>query len=154
MTALSPKSLFPIGVLLAVGAVLASCVVVEDRPPPRPGGQYACPMIYAPVCARRDGRLRTFDNACTARARGWRTIADGPCRDDGFISPRPPVSPRPPIGEPRPEPLPEPLPEPFGRACTREYTPVCGITDAGLKTYPNRCSAQAAGVRDMKEGEC
>lgn len=53
------------------------------RRPPRPevlpGGGIACPMIYAPVCARRGGIFRTFENSCVADASGFRVIADGEC---------------------------------------------------------------------------
>jgi len=48
---------------------------VGSRPPPR-----ACTMEYAPVCGSKRGRLRTFSNACTARASDYRVIGRGPCR--------------------------------------------------------------------------
>ena len=40
-----------------------------------------CTREYAPVCAERNGRLRTFGNECEARnAPGnWRIISRGPC---------------------------------------------------------------------------
>lgn len=53
------------------------------RRPPRPdvlpGGGVACPMIYAPVCARRGGIFRTFENSCVADASGFRVVANGEC---------------------------------------------------------------------------
>jgi hypothetical protein len=44
-----------------------------------PGGGVACPTIYRPVCARRGGIFRTFENSCVADASGFRVIADGEC---------------------------------------------------------------------------
>jgi hypothetical protein len=38
-----------------------------------------CTKEYRPVCARRDGRLRTFGNACEADAAGWRVVSRGEC---------------------------------------------------------------------------
>lgn len=38
-----------------------------------------CTREYRPVCARRDGRLRTFGNACEADAAGWRVVGNGEC---------------------------------------------------------------------------
>lgn len=39
-----------------------------------------CTREYRPVCARRNGRLRTYSNRCTARAAGARVIFVGRCR--------------------------------------------------------------------------
>ncbi|MBN9258867.1 MULTISPECIES: Kazal-type serine protease inhibitor [unclassified Mesorhizobium] len=58
---------------------------IIDNGPCRGGGggggneQAFCTREYRPVCARRDGRLRTFPNACEARAADFRVIDDGPC---------------------------------------------------------------------------
>ena len=41
--------------------------------------QTFCTREYAPVCARRHGELRTFPNACEARAADYRIVGDGPC---------------------------------------------------------------------------
>ncbi|RWQ42705.1 MAG: peptidase [Mesorhizobium sp.] len=41
--------------------------------------QTFCTREYAPVCARRRGDLRTFPNACEARAADYRIVEDGPC---------------------------------------------------------------------------
>lgn len=38
-----------------------------------------CTREYRPVCARRNGALRTFGNECEADAAGWRTVQNGPC---------------------------------------------------------------------------
>ena len=38
-----------------------------------------CTREYRPVCARRDGRFRTFGNACEADAAGWRVVSNGEC---------------------------------------------------------------------------
>ena len=42
-------------------------------------GPRFCTREYRPVCARRDGRLRTFGNACEADAAGWRVVGNGEC---------------------------------------------------------------------------
>lgn len=38
-----------------------------------------CTREYAPVCASRRGNVRTFSNACEARAASWRVVGNGPC---------------------------------------------------------------------------
>lgn len=43
------------------------------------GEQTFCTREYAPVCARRHGEVRTFPNACEARAADYRIVGDGPC---------------------------------------------------------------------------
>lgn len=47
--------------------------------PSRPDRPTMCPMIYQPVCAARGGRTRTFGNACSAEAEGYRVVDRGPC---------------------------------------------------------------------------
>jgi hypothetical protein len=50
----------------------------NPQPPPRP--PQACTMEYRPVCATRRGQVRTFSNACSARAEDWRIVDnEGPC---------------------------------------------------------------------------
>ena len=49
-----------------------------DRP--RPDRPVACTREFAPVCAVRGSRYRTFDNNCLARADGFRPIHPGRCR--------------------------------------------------------------------------
>ncbi|EBV3599988.1 protease inhibitor [Salmonella enterica subsp. enterica serovar Virchow] len=117
----------------AAAVVLSSCVVVEDnggpRPrPPRPG-PVACTMEYNPVCGIRGGERRTFSNACTARASGFRISAPGECRAN-----RPP---------PRP-----------GGVCTREYNPVCARRGDRIRTFGNACSAEVEGYRVIGRGQC
>lgn len=49
------------------------------EPPPRPGRPQFCTREYAPVCAVRGGRARTFGNSCEARAADYRIIHPGRC---------------------------------------------------------------------------
>jgi hypothetical protein len=48
--------------------------------PPGTGGPVACTREFAPVCAMRGNVVRTFDNACLARASGFHGIRPGRCR--------------------------------------------------------------------------
>ena len=50
-----------------------------SRPPPPPRDEAFCTREYAPVCARRGSSLRTFPNACEARASDFRIVRGGPC---------------------------------------------------------------------------
>lgn len=43
------------------------------------GERTFCTREYAPVCASRRGNVRTFPNACEARAAHWRVVGNGPC---------------------------------------------------------------------------
>ncbi|MGE4429173.1 MAG: hypothetical protein AB7E05_00360 [Sphingobium sp.] len=83
----------------ALGALvlLAGCYEDGRRPghsrppyPDRPGHERpghdrprACTREYAPVCAVRGNREKTFSNSCMARADGYRVVADGQCRRGG-----------------------------------------------------------------------
>ena len=51
----------------------------HDRGDRDRGGQRACTMEYAPVCARRGHDQRTFSNACQARAAQYTAIRGGRC---------------------------------------------------------------------------
>ena len=120
--------------------MLASCVVVEDGPGPRPPrpdpGPQFCTREYDPVCARRGGDRQTFANSCMAEAAGYRIIRGGECRgggDDGWGG-----------GGGREE-----------QFCTREYRPVCGRRGGALRTFPNACEADSAGYRVVDDqGPC
>ena len=62
-------------------AAPASAEVCQDCNDGGGGGgeQTFCTREYAPVCARRHGQMRTFPNACEARAADYRIVGDGPC---------------------------------------------------------------------------
>lgn len=53
-----------------------------DRPDwsNRPDRPQACTREYRPVCAKRGNSMRSFGNACTARAANYRVIGQGNCR--------------------------------------------------------------------------
>ncbi|MCT8998293.1 Kazal-type serine protease inhibitor domain-containing protein [Chelativorans intermedius] len=113
------------------GAILAACTVVVEEgvgsyPPPRP---QVCTQEYAPVCARRGERQRTFSNACRAQAEGYRPVYSGACRPQSSRPQRP-------------------------QACTREYNPVCARRGSRFRTFPNACEARAADHRIVKPGAC
>ncbi len=50
----------------------------NPRPFPDDNG-VVCPAFEAPVCARRGGIVRTFQNACIAQGSGFSVVDDGPC---------------------------------------------------------------------------
>jgi len=124
-----------IAILLAAGAALAACSVEVDeggggyRPRPRP---QACTMEYLPVCGARGHDQQTFANACEARSSGYRVVGRGECRGGG-----------------RPDPYPG-----EGRACTREYAPVCGANGRDRQTFANACEARKSGYDVIGNGEC
>ena len=124
-----------IAILLAAGAALAACSVEVDeggggyRPRPRP---QACTMEYLPVCGARGHDQQTFPNACAARTNGSQVIGRGECRGGG-----------------RPDPYPG-----EGRACTREYAPVCGANGRDRQTFANACEARKSGYDVIGNGEC
>lgn len=122
-----------IAILLAAGT-LAACQVDVDQGGGgyRPGPQ-ACTMEYRPVCGARGNDLQTFANACEARSSGYRITGPGECRRDGG----------------RPDPYPD-----EGRACTREYAPVCGTRGRDRQTFANACEARKSGYDVAGRGEC
>jgi hypothetical protein len=101
---------------------LAGCEATVTPPPANPG---FCPKIYQPVCARTPGGQRTFPNACTAEAEGFRAYSPGECR---------PVA--------------------SDRICPQIYMPVCAERAGQLMTYPNDCVAGAQGARLVRQGPC
>jgi Kazal-type serine protease inhibitor domain len=123
-----------IAILLAAGT-LAACSVEVDQG--GGGGDYrprpqACTMEYRPVCGARGDDLQTFPNACGARSNGYRIVGQGECRQGG-----------------RPDPRPD-----EGRACTREYAPVCGANGRDRQSFANACEARRSGYDVIGRGEC
>jgi len=122
-----------IAILLAAGALAACSVEVDEgggggyRPRPQ-----ACTMEYLPVCGARGRDQQTFPNACAARSNGYQVIGRGECRGAG-----------------RPDPSAE-----EGRACTREYAPVCGANGRDHQTFANACEARRSGYDILGNGEC
>lgn len=121
-----------IAILLAAGT-LAACQVEVDQGGGgyRPGPQ-ACTMEYRPVCGARGNDLQTFANSCEARSSGYQVVGRGECRQGG-----------------RPDPRPD-----EGRACTREYAPVCGANGRDRQTFANACEARRSGYDVIGRGEC
>ena len=119
-------------VLVAAGLLAACSVEVnEGGGGYRPGPQ-ACTMEYMPVCGARGNDLQTFANSCEARTSGYQVVGRGECRQGGRPDPRP--------GE--------------GRACTREYAPVCGASGRDRQTFANACEARNSGYDIIGRGEC
>jgi len=121
-----------IAILLAAGTLVAACTVEESggggyRPRPQ-----ACTMEYNPVCGARGNDLQTFANTCEARSSGYRIVGRGECRHGGLPGPRPDE----------------------GRACTREYAPVCGANGRDRQTFANACEARRSGYDVIGRGEC
>jgi len=52
---------------------------VEDMPRPRPERPMACTQEYAPVCAVKRGKRKTFSNACMARAERYTVVSGQAC---------------------------------------------------------------------------
>lgn len=123
-----------IAVALA-GLTLAACSV--DVANPNAGGGFrpspgrVCTAEYRPVCAARGGESQTFANACEAQSSGFSILGPGECRHG------------------RPEPRPD-----EGRACTREYAPVCGARGRERQTFANACEARSSGYDIIGRGEC
>lgn len=118
-------------ILLAAGT-LAACQVDVDQGGGYDPGPRMCTREYAPVCGTRRGEVQTFPNACEARSSGYSIVGRGECRFDG-----------------RPDPRPD-----EGRACTREYAPVCGSRGRDRQTFANSCEARSSGYDVIGRGEC
>jgi len=142
--------------VLACAAFAASCtgggvvyetqtVAVRPAPPPRP--ERACTREYAPVCGQQRGEQRTFGNACTADAAGYRVAYNGECRGGP-----PPLGARPGV---RPDLTSGPSrPQQSERACTRQYQPVCARRGSQVRTFGNSCEADNAGFQIVDRGPC
>lgn len=88
---------------------------------PRP-----CPGLHAPVCALKDGALRSYANICDAGRDGARRIAAGRCRREAE---RPTF-------------------------CPMIYAPVCAVKNGRFETYPNACQAKAADALVQENFAC
>ncbi|PNW70721.1 hypothetical protein CHLRE_17g731800v5 [Chlamydomonas reinhardtii] len=99
---------------------------------PTEGGEQpadcVCPFIYAPVCAKKNGKLSTYSNACTARCDGARVKYQGACADASGCAA---VT------------CPAPSDDPKADL-------VCGNDDV---EYPNECLASCTGVT-FRKGAC
>ncbi|MEZ2131902.1 MULTISPECIES: Kazal-type serine protease inhibitor domain-containing protein [unclassified Sinorhizobium] len=100
--------------------------------PPIGGPPFACTREFAPVCGRRGGQQRTFDNSCLARASGFQVMHRGQCR---MSVPPPPFGGRPTV-------------------CTREFRPVCAVRGNRTRTFDNACLARSSGFRPISQGRC
>ncbi|MBT2185416.1 hypothetical protein [Sphingobium nicotianae] len=71
---------------LAAALFLTGCMENmprPERPPrPRPEKPIACTREYAPVCAAKGMRRKTFSNACMARVENYTVVRDGACGPD------------------------------------------------------------------------
>jgi hypothetical protein len=121
-----------IAILLAAGTLAACSVEVDEGGGGYRPGPQACTMEYRPVCGARGNDLQTFANSCEARSSGYRIVGAGECRQGG-----------------RPDPRPD-----EGRACTREYAPVCGANGRDRQTFANACEARNSGYDIIGRGEC
>lgn len=129
----------------------------EPRPPrpPRPDRPQACPMIYAPVCARRGNDRQTFDSACHADAAGYDVIRSGECGGGQMQPPGQPGTIPGGPGASSPGGQPGASGPGGGQAvCTQEYAPVCGVVGGSQQTFSNECVARAEGARRIRPGEC
>jgi hypothetical protein len=136
MTSISPfirRLAGRVALFLAAGT-LAACSVDVDQGgsgfDPRP--PQVCTREYSPVCGARGNDEQTFANACEARSSGYGIIGRGECGRGG-----------------RPDPRPD-----EGRACTREYAPVCGSRGRDRQTFANACEARSSGFDLIGRGEC
>ena len=91
-----------------------------------------CTSLFEPVCGC-DGQ--TYANACTAEAAGVKRFKKGECGGKG--------------DDPTPDD--DCKGKAVKKTCTSLFEPVCGCDG---KTYSNACTAEAAGVKRFKKGEC
>ncbi len=92
-----------------------------------------CTRDYAPVCARGEGGLRTWNNRSCARHYGARVVHAGVCARDVE--------------------LPQPSSAGFGD-CIPVLKPVCAENNGVRTTYANVCTAARAGAEYLYTGEC
>lgn len=65
------------GTVIGLSLFAAACTNMEDMPgPDRPK---MCTKEYAPVCATKRYKRKTFGNACEAQAAGYLVIRQGQC---------------------------------------------------------------------------
>ncbi len=106
-----------------------ACQSGSARPP-----QF-CTNEFSPVCAIRGNEIRTFGNACRAEASRYRILHRGQCRSSSWTGGG--------GGTPGGQ-----------RFCTLQYDPVCGRRGNTVRTFGNRCEADAAGFRVIARGRC
>ncbi|MGD0642670.1 MAG: Kazal-type serine protease inhibitor domain-containing protein [Roseiarcus sp.] len=115
------------------GKALASTLLFLAflAPAPVAEAQGFCTMLWAPVCALKDGVEKTYSNAGCAKADEATVTHEGPC------------------GE-------KPAPPPSSRSvfCTDEYAPVCGVKNGVAQMYSNKCRAFADGATVANLGQC
>lgn len=85
-----------------------------------------CPSVYRPVCADKDGHMRSFGNACLAEREGYEVTDPGYC------------------GAARGLP----------RFCSKEYQPVCAEKNGERRQFGNACEAAAADFAVVRDGAC
>ncbi len=90
-----------------------------------------CTMVWAPVCALKNGAETTYSNAGCAKVDDATVIHEGPCGD-------------------------KPAPTPSSRSvfCAPEYAPVCGVKNGVARTYANKRRAFADGATVAGLGKC
>jgi hypothetical protein len=86
-----------------------------------------CSMLYAPVCALKDGAPKTYTNAGCAKVDGATEVKPGPCEDE---------------------------PPSQATYCPTNYDPVCALNDGNEQTYPNACRALADKAHITHKGKC